>query len=165
MIQKGVIPCFGNSETVERIKTIFNYIFDSTKADSITPRLSLNVVKGPFMAGSVEVAPIEARHGRGSVLGFRINGFAYMTDCSHIPPSSMEKLLGLDLLVLDALRFRPHPTHMNIEQAVGVARELSPKRTVLTHLSHEIDYTRDNPNLPDGMEFAYDGMVVENIRG
>jgi len=163
MIQGGPIPCFGNIETVERIKTIFNYIFNSEKADSITPQLSINVIEGPFTAGSVDVIPIEARHGRAAVLGFRIGDFAYMTDCSEIPPDSMKKLLGLDVLVLDALRFRSHPTHMNIDEAIEVVSKLAPKRTILTHLSHDIDYMRDNPELPEGMEFAFDGMVVDDI--
>ncbi len=165
MIQDGPIPCFSNSETAERIKTIFNYIFNPERADSITPQLSINVVNGPFSVGPVEVIPIEARHGRAMVLGFRIKDFAYMTDCSLIPPASMSKLRGLELLVLDALRFRSHPTHMNIDEAIEVVRKLSPRRTILTHLSHEIDYERDNPRLPGAMEFAFDGMVVEDIGG
>ncbi len=164
MIQGGPIPCFANAETVERIKTIFNYIFSAGKADSLTPQLSINVVEGPFRACDLEVMPIEARHGNAAVLGFRIGGFAYMTDCSEIPTASMKKLLGLEVLVLDALRFRSHPTHMNIEEAMEVAQSLAPQRTILTHLSHDIDYLRDNPKLPEGIEFAFDGMVVENIR-
>jgi len=164
MIQKGTIPCFGNSETVARIRAIFNYIFSDEKFESFRPRLSIHVVDGPFRAASAEVIPVEARHGGAQVLGFRIGGFAYMTDCSEIPPTSMRKLLGLDVLVLDALRFKTHPTHMNIEQAIEVVRELAPKRTILTHLSHDIDYARDNPALPEGIEFAFDGMVVEDIR-
>jgi phosphoribosyl 1,2-cyclic phosphate phosphodiesterase len=164
MIQHGPIPCFGNSDTVERIKTIFNYIFNSRKAESLTPQLSIHAIDGPFRAGSVDVIPIKAMHGRASVLGFRIGGFAYMTDCSEIPPDSMKKLLSLDLLVLDALRFRSHPTHMNIDEAIEVVSKLAPKRTILTHLSHDIDYARDNPQLPEGMEFAVDGMMVDDIR-
>ncbi len=163
MIQEGSIPCFAGAETVGRIRAIFHYIFNREKADSITPSLDIHVIDGPFMAGPCEVMPIEAEHGRASVLGFRMGGLAYMTDCSLIPPESMERLHGLDVLVLGALRFRPHPTHMNIDEALAVVETLRPRRTILTHLSHEVDYRRDSANLPEGVEFAYDGMSVERI--
>ncbi len=165
MIQEEPIPCFGSTETVARIRAIFHYIFNRERAESITPQLSLKVVDGPFSIGPVEVLPVEAEHGRSSVMGFRVGGLGYMTDCSRIPPESMEKLLGLDVLVLGALRFRPHPTHMNIDQALKVVEDLRPRRTILTHLSHEVDYERDSPRLPDGVEFASDGMEVEGIEG
>jgi len=161
MIQEGSIPCFANAETTARIRAIFHYIFNRERADSITPQLSLKVVNGPFSVGGVEITPVEAEHGRAAVIGFRIGGLAYMTDCSRIPPESLDKLRGLDLLVLGALRFRPHPTHMNIDEALGVVDELRPGRTVFTHLSHEVEYVRDSARLPEGVEFAYDGMSVE----
>ncbi len=163
MIQEGPIPCFANSETVARIRAIFHYIFNRERAESITPQLAIKVVNGPFSVGPVEVIPLEAEHGRASVLGFRLGGLAYMTDCSRIPPQSMERLHGLDLLVLGALRFRPHPTHMNIDEALRVVEELGPARTILTHLSHEVEYARDSERLPGGVELAYDGMTVEGI--
>ncbi len=163
MIQEGAIPCFADAATVGRIRSLFSYIFNSERADSITPSLTTTVVDGPFRAGPVEVIPVKARHGRASVLGFRIGCLAYMTDCSSIPPESMAKLQGLEVLVLGALRFRPHPTHMCIREAIEVAGALRPERTILTHLSHDVDYQRDSAKLPEGMEFAYDGMVVDGI--
>ncbi len=163
MIQEGAIPCYASSETASRIRAIFHYIFNRERAESITPQLSIKVVDSPFSVGPVQVVPLEAEHGRASVLGFRMGGLAYMTDCSRIPPKSMERLHGLDVLVLGALRFRPHPTHMNIDEALRVIDELGPGRAILTHLSHEVDYARDSAKLPDGVELAYDGMRVEGI--
>ncbi len=161
MLQKGPISCFGSAETIERLTLLFNYIFSGERGESFKPELSITEILGPFTIGPVEVIPLEVRHGRGLVLGFRIASFAYITDCSQIPPSSMEKLRDLDLLVLGALRYKSHPTHMTVEQAVDIVKKLRPKRTILTHLSHDIDYPQDNPRLPEGIEFAYDGMMLE----
>ncbi|MFQ5480520.1 MAG: MBL fold metallo-hydrolase [Thermodesulfobacteriota bacterium] len=161
MLQKGPISCFGSAETLARLNLLFEYIFSSERGESITPELSTTVIDGPFTIGPVKVIPVEVSHGRSAVLGFRLASFAYITDCSKIPPSSMEQLRGLDLLVLGALRYKAHPTHMTVEQAILVVNELKPRRTILTHLGHDIDYPRDNPELPSGMEFAFDGMAVE----
>ncbi|MEI6514159.1 MAG: MBL fold metallo-hydrolase, partial [bacterium] len=87
-------------------------------------------------------------------------GFAYVTDVSRIPQKSVERLRGLDFLVLDALRFNRHPTHFNLEQALEVVSRIKPKRTALTHLSHDFDHDEVNKTLPSGVELAYDGMKV-----
>ena len=163
MIQHRPIDCYADAATTARIRLIFEYIFSGEETESITPRLSLHVVDGPFMAGPVEVLPLELHHGRAAVLGFRMGGLAYLTDCSTVPPPAMERLRGLDVLVLGALRFRSHPTHMSIPEALELAATLGPRRTILTHLSHEVDYERDNANLPEDVELAYDGMIVSDI--
>ncbi|MFQ5427992.1 MAG: MBL fold metallo-hydrolase [Thermodesulfobacteriota bacterium] len=165
MLQKGAISCFGSAETNARLTLLFKYIFSFDRGESITPELSTTIIDGPFSIGPVQIIPVEVRHGSSAVLGFRLKDLAYITDCSQIPPASMEKLQGLDLLVLGALRYRAHPTHMTVEQAIEVVKRLKPGRTILTHLGHDIDYPRDNPGLPDGMEFAFDGMSVEVQEG
>ncbi len=161
MLQKGPVSCFGSADTIARITLLFEYIFSDERGESITPELTTTLVDGPFKIGTVEVIPVEVSHGRSSVLGFRIGSLAYITDCSDIPPVSMEKLHGLDLLVLGALRYKKHPTHMTVEQAIKVVETLKPRRTILTHLGHDIDYPRDNPKLPASMEFAYDGLCAD----
>ena len=95
------------------------------------------------------------------LLAFRAGGFAYVTDCNAIPPESMAKLYGLDTLILAALRYREHPTHFNVDQALAVVEELKPTRTYLTHIAHDLDHEPTNAALPDGVELAYDGLVLE----
>ena len=106
------------------------------------------------------VQPVRLLHGAATVLGIRIGSFAYCTDCSAIPPASQALLQGLDLLVLDALRYTPHAGHFNLEQALAMAAALRPRRTILTHIAHEISHARTSKELPAGVELAYDGMRV-----
>jgi phosphoribosyl 1,2-cyclic phosphate phosphodiesterase len=95
------------------------------------------------------------------ILAFRIGDFAYVTDVSYIPPDTWERLQGLRLLILDALRRQPHPTHFHLEKAIEVALQLRAQRTLFTHLTHDLDYAATNAELPDGVELAYDGQVIE----
>jgi phosphoribosyl 1,2-cyclic phosphate phosphodiesterase len=106
------------------------------------------------------VQPVPLMHDRDTILGFRIGGLAYCTDCSSIPDASQALLQGLDVLVLDALRYTPHPGHFNIEQALAMAARLRPGRTIFTHIAHEISHARTSAELPPGVELAYDGMRV-----
>ncbi len=161
MIQKESIPCYGNEYTVNRIHVMFDYIFSKENAESWRPKLTTTVVDGPFNLFGTAVTPIDVEHGNARILGYRIGRAAYITDCSHLPEESMERLGGLKLLIIGALRFKPHPTHMTIDEAVEISRKLRPERTILTHLSHNIDYPVDNKKLPPGVELAYDGMVIE----
>jgi phosphoribosyl 1,2-cyclic phosphate phosphodiesterase len=109
----------------------------------------------------LEVRPIPVRHGHGEVLGYRFGDLAYVTDVSAIPESSLALLEGLDLLVLDALRWRPHPTHFSVDEALAVAERLHPRRTLFTHICHDLDHDATNAKLPPGVELAYDGLVVD----
>ncbi|MBI5238726.1 MAG: MBL fold metallo-hydrolase [Deltaproteobacteria bacterium] len=162
MAQGGAsIPCYGNSYTMERLESMFPYIFREKGAEHWRPNLSTNAVDSAFSLSGIEVVPIEILHGDASILGYRIDGAAYITDISAIPPESMEKLKGLDVLIIGALRKEPHPTHLSIPQAIEISEKLRPKRTILTHLGHSIDYEKDGAMLPTGVELAYDGMVIE----
>jgi len=159
--QGSVIPCYGSAGTIDRIRTSFNYIFRENSGDGWKPKLTTTAVDSPFEAAGVRVTPVPVIHGRATILGYRIGDAAYVTDCSAIPPESMEKLRGLKVLVLDALRHTPHPTHFNVAQAVEAAEALKPERTLLTHLGHNLDYGEVNERLPAGVELAYDGMEIE----
>lgn len=162
-IQGGVIPCYGNPRTMRSMRRAFDYIFrdGGGDGDGWKPKLTATEVEGPFEACGVEVEPVEVIHGRNRIYGYRFGRFAYVTDCSRIPPESAERLRGLKVLVLGALRYRPHPTHFNIPQALEAIEDLAPERTVLTHLGHNLDYTKANSELPEGVELAYDSMVIE----
>ncbi|MBI5236538.1 MAG: MBL fold metallo-hydrolase [Deltaproteobacteria bacterium] len=161
MAQGTVIPCYGNKAAISRIRSMFKYIFTQDPNDGWKPRLSMRVVKGRFKLSGIEVQPINILHGKETILGYRIGSVAYLTDCSSIPEESMAALKKLDLLILGALRHKPHPTHFSIGEAIEAARKIAARRTVFTHLGHNVDYETDNAGLPQGVELAYDGMVVE----
>jgi len=153
------IPLFGSLQTIGQLHRVFPYIFDEG-LDEYRPRLTSRVVKGPFQLFGVRIVPIPLVHGRGTSLGYRCGGLAYLTDCSAIPESSLALLEKLDLLVIDGLRFRPHTTHFNIAQAIDTAQRIGATRTLLTHLNHEVDHQLHGGQLPAGIEFAYDGQRI-----
>ena len=105
--------------------------------------------------------PVNLPHGRFRVLGFRIGNFAYCTDCNDIPPAGREQLRGLDVLIIDALRARPHPTHLTFEQALAVAEDLKPKRAFFTHVAHDVKHVDIEAALPPWVRVGFDGMVLE----
>jgi len=117
-------------------------------------------VSEPFELFGLRVTPVPLQHGRTQALGFRIGSFAYLTDCNGIPPSSLALLEGLELLVVDGLRWKTHPFHFNIEEAIAATAPLKPGRTILTHLSHDVLFA-DGAALPPGYEFASDGMTFD----
>ncbi len=157
----GPVPCYGNRSTADALGERFDYAFAGTPWVGFIPHLTFTVVERPFEALGVPITPVELRHGRIASTGWRIGGFAYLTDTNGIPPTSLALLGGLDVMVIDGLRPRPHPTHFSIPEAVAVARELRPRRTLLTHLTHEVDHDVVGPELPPGVELAYDGQVIE----
>ena len=113
------------------------------------------------MIGRQDVVPVPVRHGPWQVLGFRFGTFAYLTDCNEVPAASMALLDGLDCLVLDALRHRPHPTHFTLAQASVVARRIGARRTFFTHISHDLGHEATCAALPTGLALAYDGLTIE----
>lgn len=160
--QRQDIPCYGSPATLDALGRTFAYAFDeSSQEGGGKPRLELVPVDGPFTAAGVEVRPIPVLHGQLEVTAFRIGDFAYVTDCSEIPVASRERLLDLDVLVLGALRYHPHPTHFSIPEAIEAARDLGARHTVFTHLAHEVDYAHPEVDLPDDIELGYDGLVLE----
>jgi phosphoribosyl 1,2-cyclic phosphate phosphodiesterase len=160
LMHKLVIPCYGEKNTIETISRNFSYIFEGMQKGGYTPLLEPHVITGVFSLFSRKFIPVPLLHGHSHSTGYRFNDVAYLTDCSDIPESSMAKLGGLDVLIIDALRYTSHPAHFNIEGALRVAEKLKPGRTVLTHLTHEVAYA-DGMKLPKGVELAYDGMTIE----
>ena len=155
------IPCYANQETMDRIKEGFSYLFASNPGNPYArPRIELNLIdEEPFELFGRVVTPLPVEHGPYRVLGFRMDSMAYVTDVSFIPESTMERLTGLDLLILGALRHEPHPKHFSIGQALEVIERLRPRQALLTHMSHKIDYNKTV--LPENVELAYDGLVRE----
>lgn len=160
-VNKTSIRCYGNAQTIDNIKNNFKYIFDGVESAGGKPKLTLTAVSGEFDFEGVGITPVDVYHADWTILGYRIGGMAYLTDCSGIPEWSWDKLRGLDVLIISALRYQPHPTHLNVEQAVEVAQKLKPRLTVLTHMGHELDYDTLSKELPDSIVPAYDGMELE----
>ncbi len=159
--ERGPLPCYGDPGTREAIMRRFDFAFAPPSYPGGAPQLAFHAVSGPFQAAGETIVPVPLRHGGMTVLGFRLGDFAYATDCNAIPPESRALLRDLDLLVLDALRFTPHPTHFTLPEALATIEELRPRRALLTHIAHEIDHATVAATLPAGVELAYDGLVVE----
>jgi phosphoribosyl 1,2-cyclic phosphate phosphodiesterase len=160
LAQGGPIPCYGSEDTLKRVSLLFEYIFAENDYNGWRPNLTTHRVAGPFKIRDVHVTPVPVRHGNAGILGYRIKDIAYVTDCSSIPPESIGLLRGVEVLVLGALRQKPHPSHFTVDEAVSAGTKVGAKRTILTHLSHSIDYAKDRLTLPEGFEFAFDGMEI-----
>lgn len=145
------------------IRRIFAYAFAEFPKGVFVPRFDLiEVPEAPatFSVGGMEVRTFTVEHGQVPVIGLRVGGFAYVTDVSRIPDAARAELSELDVLVVDATRYRPHPNHFHYDRAIETARDLGARRTILTHLSGDYDYVRTSAELPEGVELAYDGMRV-----
>lgn len=143
----------------------FSYIFRPKPNTGAIPRVNMHTLpdnpNGPVCCGGVEVRPIPILHGKMEIRGYRMGGFAYLTDCSFIPESSFALLEDLDLLILDALRYRPHPTHFSVDEALAAIRRIAPRRALLTHMCHKLEYGQLAAELPEGVSPAYDGLEIE----
>lgn len=159
-LHREVIPCFAARETLDTLLNGFSYIFHEQDGSGYTPLLTAHEIDAPFELFGQTVIPVPLVHGKTNSYGYRIGNFAYLTDCSSIPDSSMELLRGLELLIIDGLRWTEHPYHFNIAGATTAARQMGARRTVMTHLTHEIAYA-DNGRLAAGIEFAFDGMEFQ----
>jgi len=164
------MPVFGDDATLADIRRIYDYIFRETQAGGGKPRLTLHALEPDFELFGVRVRPFTVFHGRLPVKAFRFDApadgetparaIAYVTDVSEIPPEGLALMRGLDVLILDAVRFDPHPTHFGLYQALEVIAEVKPRQAYLTHLSHHFDHDAVNATLPTGVELAYDGLVT-----
>lgn len=156
----AVMPCYGSEHTLRTIRRTFEYVFVPTQVGGGKPALELMPVKTQFTFNGVAVTPIQVLHGKLNVLGYRIGDFAYITDVSSIPDTSMELLAGLDVLVLGVLRPQPHETHFSVDEGLGVVEALRPKSAFFTHIAHKLDYETTNAALPPHVRLAYDGLKI-----
>lgn len=159
------IPCFAHRKSVDVLRSIFPYIWGKERMYPGT--LDLLVAESPFEitsrygnSGLIGVIPIEVLHGAMQMNGYRLGNFAYLTDVSQIPSGAYDKLQGLDLLILDALRPQKHPRHFSIPEAIEVAQMIGANQTVFIHMSHQVLHARESAMLPVTMQFGYDGMVL-----
>jgi phosphoribosyl 1,2-cyclic phosphate phosphodiesterase len=162
MLSRRPLPIYSDAMTRDDIRRTFRYIFesDAPKGGGV-PDIRLWTIGGPFSLGRQDVTPVPVRHGTRTILGFRFGAFAYLTDCNGVPDASRAMLQGLDVLVLDALRHKPHPTHFTLAQAVEVAKQIGAKRTYFTHIAHDLGHEATCASLPETMALAHDGLVLD----
>lgn len=160
--QRGAIPIYAAGDTLQTICRSFLYVFENTNPESTIPRLTAHELplSGVDLFGK-HFMPIVVHHGRSQIYGFRFGAAAYLTDHSTIPQESLDQLYGLDVLFLDALRHKPHPTHSTVEQSLGYVHLLSPRRAYFTHISHDLGHKRTEELLPPNVHLAYDGLRIE----
>lgn len=164
--RRAPLPVYGPTETLDRLRSSFQYIFDEAMRPyegTSKPCLDLFPVEPgrPVTVAGVEVLPLAFWHGHLRVFGYRVGDLAYITDVKEVPAAVRPCLRGLKVLVLNALWWRSHPTHLSIGEAVRTAQELGAERTFLTHLTHETGHAELAASLPAGIAPAYDGLTVE----
>jgi len=160
--QRQSIPIYAMEETLAAIRRVFQYAFDEAPTESSIPRLNLHALNGePFELFGLEFTPIRLLHGKSVILGYRFGAAAYLTDHSEIPDESKAKLRDLDVLFLDALRHRPHPTHSTVERSLGWVKELNPRRAYFTHICHDLPHESTEAALPANVRLAYDGLEID----
>jgi phosphoribosyl 1,2-cyclic phosphate phosphodiesterase len=156
-------PLYCEKLVEERLRSAFEYAFvpgNESYAGGVPMIEFHRIGLEPFTLLGQRIIPLRLKHGRFDVLGFRFGNIAYCTDTNLIPPESLALMHGLDVLIIDALRPRPHVSHFSVDEAVELAQQLQPKRTLFTHMGHEIDHATINAALPPGMELAYDGLRI-----
>lgn len=161
-LQGAAIPCYGNREALEAIRRQFSYVFEGTLQEGGgVPQLTTTEIAGPLSIGGARIVPVPLWHGKLPILGFRFGSFAYLTDCNRIPDDAWKLVEGVEILVLDALRDAPHETHFTLGEAVAVAGRIAARHTYFTHMTHDLPHAKTNARLPEGVELAYDGLVLD----
>jgi phosphoribosyl 1,2-cyclic phosphate phosphodiesterase len=156
------MPLYADSRTLKDIRARFAYAFNPPKEyGGGTPQYDLREVTSGFREGGWSIVPLPVMHGPEPILGFRVNDFAFITDVTVIPDSTLALLKGLDVLALDCLRKRPHSTHLSLDQAVAYAKRIGAKRTYLIHLTHELEHEETESGLPPEIRVAYDGLELD----
>jgi len=160
-INRRQIHLYATQETLSTLERIFGYLFESKIWGSKQNRIISREIKEQFELYGLEFQPLEVRHHQDNIIGYRFGGAAYITDASEIPDKTLSRLLDLDLLIINALRYKPHPKHLGYSDVLRVIDQVKPRRALLSHMSHEMDYERLSSELPDLIAPAYDGLTVE----
>lgn len=158
---EGKIPLYAHEATASALEGIFRYIFDANYKYGGIARVEMCRINGALDLFGASFVPVKVLHGDAEIHGFRFGSAAYLTDFSEIPPDSMERLRGLDILFLDALRHRPHPTHSTVSNSLRLVEELAPRRAYFTHISHDLAHEETNQGLPQHVRLSHDGLKLE----
>ena len=157
----GKMPLYATPAACDFLRNMFHYIFVPTYTFGGLPQVQLHPIHGPVELFGSGFEPLTVIHGETPILGFRFGSAAYLTDHSVVPAGTLDKLHGLDILFLDALRYKPHPTHSTVEQSLKIVEAVKPKRTFFTHICHDLPHEETNASLPEGVRLAFDGMKLE----
>jgi len=163
MIAGRPLPCYATVDTWAILRQAFAYAFTPPQQGGGVPQLDPREIDGPFAVEGVRVVPVPLWHGRLPILGFRFGAFAYLTDCNGLPDEAWGLLEGLDTLVIDALRDRPHSTHFTVDEALDAIARIAPRHAYLTHICHDLPHAATNARLPEGVELAWDGLVIDTV--
>ena len=155
------LPLYAHPEAAKFIRGMFRYIFDADYKFGGLPQVELRSINGLVDLFGARFEPIVLIHGDAEIYGFRFGSGAYLTDHSDIPEESLSKLQGLDVLFLDALRYKPHPTHSTVEHSLATVARLKPRRAFFTHICHDLPHEETNAALPENVKLSYDGMKLE----
>ncbi|HEY6350029.1 MAG TPA: MBL fold metallo-hydrolase [Candidatus Angelobacter sp.] len=155
------IPLYAFPATAEALQKIFRYIFDADYKYGGIARVQIQPINGSLELFGASFEPVKVIHGDAEIHGFRFGSAAYLTDFSEIPAESMGRLHGLDILFLDALRHKPHPTHSTVSNSLRLVEELKPQRAFFTHISHDLPHEETNRGLPPHVRLAHDGLKLE----
>jgi phosphoribosyl 1,2-cyclic phosphate phosphodiesterase len=161
--QNAPIPVYANAETLQVVRRNFEYAFREPDGPTgwDVPRLRSFEMDGGAEICGVAVTAVPILHGRRAILGYRVGGLAYLTDCSAVPDESFRLLAALDTLVVGAVRLAPHPAHFNLSGALALVERLKPRRAYFTHISHRLDHATVEAGLPPNVRLAWDGLEVE----
>jgi len=157
----GKLPLYATPHACQFLRNMFRYIFEPNYRFGGLPQVQLHVIEGAVELFGARFEPLPVIHGETPILGFRFGSAAYLTDHSEVPEETLERLRGLDILFLDALRYKPHPTHSTVEQSLKIVEAVRPKRTFFTHICHDLPHEETNAALPEGVKLAFDGMKLE----
>ncbi len=157
----GKLPLYAAPRAAELLRKMFCYIFEDNYKFGGLPRVELLPIEGPVELFGARFKPVTVIHGETPILGFRFGSAAYLTDHSEVPAETLEKLGGLDILFLDALRHKPHPTHSSVEQSLKIVEALQPKRAFFTHICHDLAHEATNAALPANVRLSYDGLKLQ----
>jgi len=155
------LPLYAHPDAAKFIRGMFRYIFDADYKFGGLPQVELRPISGTMELFGAKFEPVVLIHGDAEIYGFRFGSAAYLTDHSDIPEDSLKKLEGLDVLFLDALRYKPHPTHSTVEHSLATVVRLKPERAFFTHICHDLPHEKTNAALPENVKLSYDGMKLD----
>jgi phosphoribosyl 1,2-cyclic phosphate phosphodiesterase len=155
------IPLYASAEAGQFLQKMFRYIFEADYKYGGLAQVEMKTINGPFELFGARIEPVTVLHGDAEIFGFRFGSTAYLTDFSDIPEKSFSQLKNLDILFLDALRHKPHPTHSTVENSLRIVERVKPQRTFFTHICHDLPHAATNATLPPHVRLSYDGMKLE----
>ena len=162
--QGAPIEVFGAQSTIDFMTRTFGYVFEDHLPGASVLRVNFHAVDGPFRVGDMTVEPLPVRHGRWMIYGFLIEAggrrIGYVPDCNAMSDEVIARFAGVDMMALDGLRERKHPSHFTVDEALEVLRRIGAKQSFLTHICHEVDHAETSARMPAGVELAYDGLAI-----